>query len=200
MSKCSKGIFLFIVISLCAWNTHGAGYDGVRSVKGSPFVGKQLVLNAKGTASAYACEIPATDLGTTQTLCFDVPIFNMKNGAYVGTLTDSLADVQHVDPLEPSRLLATITSVFHFTEWKRQPKLVTRVLGSVQPFTGGSPTMTHMTGGIPTPGDNNILSGTGRFTHASGEVRESGAVNLSGFHGQAGDEVVFDLIFVINLN
>lgn len=167
---------------------------------GNSYGNRQLVLNAKGVGTAYLCEIPPTALGTTTSLCFDISLINLKTGNYVGTLTSSLADVVQVDPNEPSRLFATITSLFQFTEWPGQPKLTARGPGSVQPFTGGSPTMTHMTGSIPSPGDNNILSGTGHFTFATGTVRESGAINLSVFREQPGDKITFDLLFVVTLN
>lgn len=158
--------------------------------------GKRLVLNAKGVGAAYVCEIPPTALGTTVAYCFDIPLLNPNTGETVGMLTSSLADVVHVDPNEPSRMFATITSSFQLGSFK----LVTRGPGSVQPFTGGSPTMTHMTGAIPSPGENNVLSGTGRFASATGSVRESGAVNLSAFRGQPGDKITYDLLFVIMLN
>ena len=161
------------------------------------FVGKQLVLNAKGRATTYLCEIPATDLGTTQALCFDVPMFDMKTGAYVGILTDALADVM---PVDGGGLVVTATSTFKFTEWRKQPSFTTRVLGNVQPLIDGSETMTHITGFMPNPGENNILSGTKRFSHATGSVRESGMVNLAGFHGQPGDEVVIDFVWVVTFN
>lgn len=164
---------------------------------GSQFIGKQLVLNAKGKATAYLCDIPATELGTTQALCFDVPLFNMKTGAYVGVLTDKLADVT---PVDGGGLTVIATSTFKFTEWKKKPSFTTRVLGNVQPFIDGSESMTHVTGYIPYPGENNILSGTKQFRHASGSVRESGAVNLASFQGLPGDEVVIDFIWVINFD
>ncbi len=161
------------------------------------FVGKELILNAKGRAAAYSCEIPATVLGTTTALCFNVPLYNMKTGAYVGTLVDRLADII---PQDGGGLLVTVTSTFKFTEWRKKPQITTRVLGNVQPFIQGSPTMTHLTGAIPSGGDNDVLSGTKRFHHATGVARESGAINLAGFQGQVGDEVVFDLIWNIKLD
>ncbi len=161
------------------------------------FVGKELLLNAKGNAVAYACEIPPTELGTSSALCFDIPLYNMKTGAYVGILKDRLADVT---PQAGGGLLVTVTSTFKFTEWKKKPQFTTRVLGNVQPFIKGSPTMTHLTGAIPSAGDNDFLSGTKRFRHASGTARESGAINLSGFQGAVGDEVVFDLIWNIKFD
>lgn len=196
-----KGFLIVLITSSLVFVTGKSfGLDNTSSDYYQSYGVKDLALNAKGTAAAYLCEIPPTKLGTTTTLCFDIPLFNLKTGAYVGTLTSSMADVVQVDPNEPGRLFATITSQLRFTEWPYQPELVVRGPGSVQPFTGGSPTMTHMTGSIPSPGDNNVLSGTKQFTFAAGMARESGAVNLSTFRGQAGDEITFDLLWVIHLN
>ena len=162
-----------------------------------PFVGKELLLNAKGNATAYYCDIPPTDLGTRLAICFDIPLFNMKTGAYVGTMTEALADAI---PADNGGLQATVTSTFSFTQWPGKPSMTTRVHGNAQPILGGSDSMTHLTGHIPSPGDNNIIAGTQRFSHAQGSARESGAVNLAHFQGQEGDEIVFDLIWVIHLH
>lgn len=174
-----------------------AGIYGSYDIHSKSFVGKELILNAKGSATAYLCEIPPTDQGTTEALCFDVPLFNMKTGAYVGTLTDGLADVL---PLTSGGLTATATSVFKFTEWRRKPSFTTRVHANVQPFIAGSESMTHLTGFMPNPGENNILSGTKQFRYASGSARESGAINLAAFQGLPGDEVNIDFIWVINFD
>lgn len=192
---------IFIITVLLSSPVYaGIGYNFVSAYanKGNNFVGKELILNARGVATAFACDMPPTDLGTTQALCFNVPLYNMKTGAYVGTLLDKLADIVSADN---GGLLATVTSTFQLTEWRRKPSLTTRVFGNIQPFLGNSSSsMTHLTGYIPTAGQSNILSGTGRFQHASGTARESGAVNLENFSGQPGDEVVFDLIWVIRLD
>ncbi len=197
-----KHLFSVLIVALLFGNSAYAGvghnFFPAHPGKGNNFVGKELVLNAKGVATAFVCETPPTDLGTTQALCFNIPLFNMKTGAYVGTLLDRLADIV---PADNGGLLATVTSTFKFTQWRRQPSFTTRVFGSVQPFLGGtSSSMTHLTGYIPSVGHSDILYGEGRFRHASGTVRESGAVNLAGFTGQPGDEVVFDLIWVIKFD
>lgn len=200
--KFIKYLFSTLIITVLLSNSVYAGighnFAPAYANKGNNFVGKELLLNARGAATAFACEIPSTDLGTTQALCFNIPLYNMKTGAYVGTLLDKLADIV---PADNGGLLATVTSTFQLTEWRRKPSFTTRVFGSVQPFLGNSSSsMTHLTGYIPTAGHSNILSGTGRFQHASGTARESGAVNLANFSGQPGDEVVFDLIWVIKFD
>lgn len=182
---------LFLSTTVVAKDRHAHGGSDA-------FIGKELLLNAKGEAEAYECSIPETKLGTTIALCFDVPLFNMKTGAYVGTLKDRFADITPQE--DGGGLLVTVTSTFKFTRWKHKPQFTTRVLGNVQPFIEGSPTMTHLTAAIPRAGDNDILSGRKRFRHATGIARETGAVNLSAFQGQVGDKVVFDLIWNIKFD
>ena len=191
-----------IVLSVLGVSTASAGgvYDRKYSKfknPGAGFVGKELVLNAKGEAAAYLCDIPPTESGATQALCFDVPLYNMKTGAYVGMLTDKLSDVT---PTEGGGLTVIATSTFKFTEWRRQPSFTTRVLGNVQPFIEGSESMTHITGYIPSRGENNIIEGTGRFRYATGSARESGAANLSQFQGLPGDKVSVDFVWVIKFD
>ena len=192
-------LFLMLPISLTSFagDSYKYGYSHKNVAVERQFIGKQLVLNAKGKAETYLCEIPPTDIGTTQALCFDVPLFNMKTGAYVGTLTDALADVS---PTDGGGLAVTATSTFTFTEWRKKPSFTTRVRGNVQPFVDGSEIMTHITGYAPYPGENNIISGTKQFQHATGSARESGAVNLTYFQGQPGDEVDIDFIWVISFH
>jgi len=160
-------------------------------------VDKELVLNAKGSATAYLCDIPPTAQGSRQALCFDIPLYNMKTGGYIGTMTEAVADAI---PDTGGGMQVTVTSTFRFSEWPSQPSLTTRVLGNAQPFLGGSESMTHLTGYYPSPGTNNIIAGSKRFRHASGSARESGAANLSYFQGQPGDQITFDLIWVIKLD
>ncbi len=69
-------------------------------------------------------------------------------------------------------------------------------LVSVQLTTHGSPGVTHITGAIPPAGQNDIISGTGRFEGFDATVRLSGAADLSAFPAQ----VTFDCLFVVKAN
>ena len=160
---------------------------------------KNLVLNAKGLAQAYACEIAPTNIGTTEALCFDIPLYNLKNGNRIGILKDALTDFR-ANPDFPNGIIATVRSHFQFHRDHGKHTLTTEVIGSVQPFLEVSTSMTHLTGFIPGRSDNNIVSGTGRFEHAKGRVRESGAVNLSQFNGAPGSFIEFDLIWMIDFD
>lgn len=175
------------------WND---GYDEDK-FPGIAYIGKQMILNAKGNSTAYLCEVPPTVSGSTTALCFDLPLFDMRTGAYVGTITDALTDVV---PLEGGGLTAIATSTFNFTQIPTNPSFTTRVLGNVQTIIKGSESMTHITGFIPGAGENNIIDSTGIFSYASGMARESGAVNLSTFQGQPGDKISADYLWVIKFD
>jgi len=157
---------------------------------------KRMVLNAKGESEAYLCTIPSTTLGTTQALCFDVPLYDMKKNRYVGTMQDALADVQS-SAEHPGALIATATSTFTFYKRTKSSSFTTRVLGQVQPFLQDNDEMTHMTSYYSTPNQNDIIAATGRFQNKRATARESGSINLSQFTGQPGDIVTYDLLWII---
>ena len=75
--------------------------------------------------------------------------------------------------------------------------LISRGLTTVQPVLHGSVDFTHITGAIPSPGDEGVIYGDGKFKNASGPVRLSGAVNLSEL---ASDGLItFDCMFLIDI-
>jgi hypothetical protein len=47
---------------------------------------------------------------------------------------------------------------------------------------------------------NSVIGGTGRFASASGKVRLSGIVSMANFAGNVGDPIVFDCLFVMDLD
>lgn len=57
--------------------------------------------------------------------------------------------------------------------------LISQGLTTVQPVLHGSSSFTHITGAIPSAGDNGVIWGDGKFKNAAGPVRLSGAVDLS---------------------
>ncbi len=107
----------------------------------------------------------------------------------IGQATDCLLNISEVAP----GLFIEAATFFRLPEGL----LVAEGRTTVQPKTGGSTPITHVTGSIPTPGDNSILHGTERFAGAEGEVRLSGAVNLSNV---GSGEITFDCLFVIDLD
>ncbi len=152
--------------------------------------GRTLVLNMRGAATSMPTPIPQIESsGTEEALGFDLPVFDLATGEQVGTVLETLADITEED----TGLALVGTQTFHLDDGD----LTVRGLTSVSPMTHGSPGYTHMTGGVPAEGENNVLSGTGAYEAAQGSVRLSGAVDLSRFESEG--RIGFNCIFVVEL-
>ncbi len=156
---------------------------------------EQMVLRLVGTGHAREPE-PAK--GEQGMWCFDVDLENAATGEIVGYATDCLEVVGVIennpdDPMDDG-LQVIGTTIFYYMF---KGIMISQGLASVQPTTHGSPNSTHITGSIPTSGENNILSATRGFRGLEASVRLSGAVNMSGFGGEMGDPITFDCLFVI---
>jgi len=154
--------------------------------------GNIYVVQIKGTAVGEMREVPDIDGDgkPDKANCFDVDLIDPTTNLVIGTATDCLSKVTPVG----DGLALIGTTYFNFKEGT----LVVRGKTSVQPKTHGSEPSTHITGGIPSPGANNVLYGTGIFEGATGSVRLSGAVNMSKFKDKG--EISFDCIFIITLD
>lgn len=149
-----------------------------------------IMVRLVGTDVGDVRTVPIVDgTGTDTGLCFDLDMEDVKTGKIIGTATDCLSDITPVG----DGLALVGTTTFNFNDGNQ---LTARGLTTVQPTTHGSPDVTHITGAIPTADENSILSGTGKFLDATGQVRLSGAVNLSNV---GNDEITFDCMFVIDL-
>ena len=121
-------------------------------------------------------------------LCYQADLVSAKTDRVIGSGIDCLENITSVgDGLSLDR-----TTFFHFP----QGDLVASGITTVAPVTGGSPGFTHIVGDIPAPGTNSVVDGTKRFAGATGTVRLSGAVDLTGFPSLT----VFNCIFVIDLD
>jgi hypothetical protein len=121
-------------------------------------------------------------------LCYQAELVDAHTDITVGSGIDCLENIQMVG----GGISLDRTTFFHFP----QGELVASGITTVAPVTGGSPGFTHVVGDIPAPGTNSIVDGTRRFSGATGSVRLSGAVDLSGFPATTG----FNCIFVIDLD
>ena len=144
--------------------------------------GPNQVVTMLGVGSLMA------DPPITGALCYEADIVDTMNGRIIGAGIDCLENILEVgDGLSADR-----TTFFDFPEGN----LVANGVTSIAPVTGGSPGFTHIVSDIPTPDSNNISYGTKRYAGASGRVRLSGAVDLTGFPSAVG----FNNIFVIGLD
>lgn len=128
-------------------------------------------------------------------MCFDVDLIDMKTNEIVGLAKDCLSDVQP----NADGLGLTNTTFINLPEGS----LTVRGRISVQPvleetiFESGQ-TITHITGSSNT--GNGIIEGTGIYENSTGNVRLSGMVDMSNFDANEGDLLVFDCLFVVNLD
>jgi hypothetical protein len=168
---------------------------------------KDIVVELRGTD--LGTEISWEDLGVPipegfdltqddKPLCYTIDMFSLRSGRKIGTATDCIFIYGVVE----GPIVKVIgTTFFNF----RKGTLVARGLTTVAPipagWTTGGNDFTHTTGALPGNSEvRNILSGTKRFAHATGQARLSGALNLSGFNGMAGSPMTFSCIFVISLD
>jgi hypothetical protein len=128
--------------------------------------------------------------------CFTTPMVDPENEIELGTGIDCL----NVDLSSSTDSATALTALSLFVF--RGGSLVTFGLTSVGAFAPGigdaSGAVTNITGSIPpdpAAGPSGIVGGTGRFHHASGTVRVSGAVNLNDFP----NTMDFDCVWIIEL-
>lgn len=150
-----------------------------------------LVLNLKGTAAGFDGTVPDDEgNGVVAGNCFEAELIYVPTGKVIGTGVDCLSKVRETN----GGLALLGTAIFDFGPFGT---LTTQGLTSVQPKTHGSENITHITGAIPSPGENSIVAGTGIFEGVTGTSRLSGAVNMGNIHN---NEITFDCLFVIDFD
>lgn len=159
--------------------------------------GKNLVLNLFGSGEMYESTVPDIDGDGVDdpAMCFDVQVADVRNNRVIGRGTDCLSKVT---PTEMGVALVG-TTYFHLPSGS----LITRGKTSVQPvfhptITPRGQSITHITGA--SSNQNSVIGGTDRFADLMGKVRLSGMVDMSKFAGNVSDPIVFDCLFVIDLD
>lgn len=159
--------------------------------------GKHLVLNLVGSGAMYENTVPDIDGDGNDdpAMCFDVQLVDVHTNQVVGKGTDCLS---MVTPTGTGVALVG-TTYFHLPSGT----LITRGKTSVQPVfhptvTPRGLTVTHITGA--SSDQNSIIGGTGRFAGAAGTTRLSGMVSMADFAGNVGDPIVFDCLFIVDLD
>jgi hypothetical protein len=176
-------IFLAIVVTLLS--ASGALAAGI---------GNNIVVVLAGEGVFDASGNQFTQLGLVApegVLCFDIDLVDVKTGNVIGSGSDCLSDINSDDG--GMSMALTATSFFHFPGGT----LVSQGLVTVQPKLHGLEEFTHVVGAAPSPSENNVIYGDGKFKDANGSVRLSGLVNL-GRLGSAGI-IGFDCVFIIDL-
>ena len=156
-------------------------------------IGNNIVVRLAGTGEAYAGDELFEEFGLTPlgAACFNVDLVDAKTGNIIGTATDCLSSISGSST--DNGLMLTGTTFFFFPGGT----LISQGMTTVQPVLHGSADFTHITGAVPSSGDNSVVYGDGKFKKAAGPVRLSGAVNLSAL-GSDG-QITFDCVFIIDI-
>ena len=176
-----KNMFLVILVTLLS--ASGAIAAGI---------GNNIVVVLAGTGTAYVGDEQFAQFGLDPVgaLCFDMDLIDAKTGNVIGSGSDCLSDIS---PSDNGGMSLTATSFFHFPGGT----LVSQGLVTVQPKLHGLEEFTHVVGAAPSPSENNVVYGDGKFEDAAGSVRLSGLVNLSEL--MSAGKIVFDCVFVIDI-
>ena len=164
--------------------------------------GGSMLVQVKGTDVAETREIDTDGDGILDTTadCFDIGLFDPRTGRQIGTATDCLSAISVAIDDDPSNaplgwnLALTGTTFFHLPGGTLVTQGLTTVRPTLHPTSQDGVTFTHVTGAN---GDAGIQYGSGRFSHAFGDARLSGLVNLSRLATDG--EITFDCLFVIDL-
>ncbi|MEN8251222.1 MAG: hypothetical protein ABFS32_19975 [Bacteroidota bacterium] len=175
-------LFILIVVSLISMNwLYAAG------------VGNNISVRMVGTGTAFPDKVLFEAFGLTPLggSCFDADLIDVKTGNVIGTATDCLSSIEGSET--DNGLMLTGTTFFFFPGGT----LVSQGLTTVQPVLHGSVNFTHITGAVPSYGENSVVYGDGKFKNAAGPVRLSGAVNLSALLSNG--RITFDCVFIIDI-
>ena len=156
-------------------------------------IGNNIAVRLAGTGQAYAGDelfeaFGLTPLGAN---CFDLDLVDAKTGNIIGSASDCLSGI--TPSITDNGIMLTGTTFFFFPGGT----LISQGLTTVQPVLHGSSGFTHITGAVPSPGDNGVIYGDGKFKNAVGSVRLSGAVNLSALNSDG--QITFDCVFIIDI-
>ena len=179
-SKIRTNIFLVILATLF-------------SASGAMASGNNIVVVLAGTGDAYGGDEQFAKLGLDPlgATCFDMDLVDAKTGNVIGTGSDCLSSIAPSG--DGGGLTMTATTFFYFPGGT----LVSRGLVTVQEVLHGSADFTHITGAMPSPGDNSVIYGDGKFKKAAGPVRLSGSVNMSELNSAG--KIVFDCVFILDI-
>jgi len=156
-------------------------------------IGNNIAVRLVGTATAYDGNtlFEEFDLAPLDAACFDVDLIDAKTGKVIGRASDCLSSIG--PSMTDNGVMLTGTTFFFFPGGT----LISQGLTTVQPVLHGSADFTHITGAVPSPSDNSVIYGDGKFKKAAGPVRLSGAVNLGLLNSDG--IITFDCVFIIDI-
>ncbi|MFP3940941.1 MAG: hypothetical protein ACLF0P_11590 [Thermoanaerobaculia bacterium] len=156
----------------------------------------RMVGTAAGETRSFSefGDIPPTESGSTEALCFELDLVDVRKDEVIGTAHDCLSDFVFEE--DGDGISLTDTVIFDFPDGR----LIVRQTVDIQPFLRSGDRFTHITGAIPAPDEFNSIGGTDKFDPEDKRARArlSGAVDMSRF-GEDPPVASFDCLFVIRV-
>ncbi len=139
------------------------------------------------------------DINGTMMMCFDGVFVDLATDHVVGTGSDclDLNSIEGGNPFAGESFVISNTTIFNLPGGTIMSRQRTTVAPVVQGTGEQEMVATHVTGDLSR---GVILSGTGRFKHATGTVRLHGAVDMSLFDGTEGSPIGFNCVFMLDLD
>jgi hypothetical protein len=170
---------------------------------------RDIVVELNGTAEGVVetwedlgVSVPDGLSASDSPLCFTVPMFDLGSGNEIGTAKDCLVIFGDANGGTTVKVIAT--TFFNFPNGTLVGRGLTTVQEIPNDWVNGGTSFTHITGAVPGAAEvRNILEevGTKRYKFSTGQVRLSGAVDLSGFNSNTGEgPITFSCIFKIILD
>ena len=167
---------------------------------------RDIVVELLGTATGVEetwedLGVPVPDglAASDSPLCFTIPMYDLSSGSQVGTAKDCLFIFGDANGGTTAKVMAT--TFFNFNNGTLVGRGLTTVQQIPNDWVNGGADFTHITGAVPGASDvSNILveKGNKRYEFSTGQVRLSGAVNLSKLVSDG--EITFSCIFKISLD
>ena len=149
-----------------------------------------ITVKIVGYSEAFERKVPGI---SEKAICFRVDMVDVVTGLKVGNAVDCLSEIT---PQDSGGVTVLGTTFFKFKEGK----IVSRGRITIKPVevqtNVGGLNVTHITGAATE--SSNIVKSDGLFEDATGNVRLSGMVDMSGFAGNVGDKIGFNCIFTIS--
>ena len=154
MGKDKLAVSLSVVTLLVAIGIGFVAFSGASTISANKGGDPTITVALRGHDEGFMMDIPTTSGGATRGLCFNVDMVDVSTGKVIGDATACLADIGGG---AIGGVILTGTTFFNFPGGR----LVSRGRTTVQPLNEMAPgsSITHITGAIPAPGTNQILSG-----------------------------------------
>ena len=153
-------------------------------------VPSNITVKIVGHSEAFERKVPGL---RDKAICFKVDMVDVVTGLKIGNAIDCLSEIT---PQDSGGVTVLGTTFFKFKEGQ----IVSRGRITIKPVevqtNADGINVTHITGS--STAFDNVIKSDGLYKDATGNVRLSGMVDMSGFTGSVGDKIGFNCIFTIS--